>query len=284
ALFQTAYAGRIYPHVTVDQVPVGGMTRAEALAALRDAETARLNAPIDVQGAGQHWQVTPAQFGTTYDITAAVDRALALAHTGPFMTGRWNAATTIWSGASVPLTGSHDPAALSRAHALLAAPIQFLWTAQSSQSWLLSRSNMLRLLTFTPRCDRRSCRFDLGINVHKLAEAFNRGGVAARVDRPPIPASYVLYVASTPRASSVRVQADSPGVAIDVARAAAAVLQEAAVPPGNRTIYLPTLPLYSTFTPAAAAALHFDWDAGYGAALYAGLDWARQDNLNVAAN
>ena len=100
ALFQTTYAGRIYPHVTIGQMPVGGMTRAEALAALRDAETARLNAPIDVQGAGQHWQVTPAQFGTTYDITAAVDRALALAHTGPFMTGGWNEATTIWSGAS----------------------------------------------------------------------------------------------------------------------------------------------------------------------------------------
>jgi vancomycin resistance protein YoaR len=364
ALFQTAYAGRIYPHVTIDQVPVGGMTRAEALAALRDAETARLHAPIDVQVAGKHWQVTPAQFGTTYDITAAVDRALALAHTGPFMSGGWHEATTIWSGANLPLTGAHDPAALARflarvaravhraprsasvgvqgndvailresalgqrldsagaaaalsaaldrdnatrvtlplqpvesalgptqaeaalahARALLAAPIQFLWTAQSSQSWLLSRSNMLRLLTFTPRCAPQSCRFDLGINVHKLAEAFNRGGVAARVDRPPIPASYVLYVASNPRASSVRVQPDSPGVAIDVARAAAAVLQEAAVPPGNRTIYLPTQPLYSHFTAAAAAALHFDRDVGYGGAHYAGLDWARQDNLNVAAN
>src|SRR5205085_11583059 len=49
ALFQAVYAGRIYPHVTIGQLPVGGMTRAEALAALRDAETARLNAPIDVQ-------------------------------------------------------------------------------------------------------------------------------------------------------------------------------------------------------------------------------------------
>src|SRR5205085_1849716 len=114
ALFQTAYAGRIYPHVTVDEVPVGGMTRAEALAALRDAETARLDAPIDVQVAGTHWQVTPAQFGTTYDITAAVYRAMALAHTGPFMIGGWHEATTIWSGANVPLTGSHDPATLSR--------------------------------------------------------------------------------------------------------------------------------------------------------------------------
>jgi len=73
-------------------------------------------------------------------------------------------------------------------------------------------------------------------------------------------------------------------VVIDVARAAAAVLQEAAVPPGNRTIYLPTQPLYSHFTAAAAAALHFDRDVGYGGARYAGLDWARQDNVNVAAN
>src|SRR5205085_7004094 len=95
-------------------------------------------------------------------------------------------------------------ATLAHTRALLAAPIQFLWTAQSSQSWLLSGRNTLRLLTFTPRCDPRACRFDLGINVHKLAEAFNRGGVAARVDRPPIPASYLLYVASLPLASSLR--------------------------------------------------------------------------------
>src|SRR5579875_3621972 len=64
ALFQTYFAGRIYPHVTIDHVPVGGMTRDEALAALQNTETARINAPIYVQAADKTWQVAAAQFGT----------------------------------------------------------------------------------------------------------------------------------------------------------------------------------------------------------------------------
>src|SRR5689334_16990458 len=36
---QSIYSGRIYPHVTIDHVPVGGMNRAEALAALSYSES-----------------------------------------------------------------------------------------------------------------------------------------------------------------------------------------------------------------------------------------------------
>ena len=50
-------------HITIDHVPVGGMTRDEALAALQSTERARINAPIYVQAADKTWQVTPAQFG-----------------------------------------------------------------------------------------------------------------------------------------------------------------------------------------------------------------------------
>lgn len=363
-LFQIAYAGRIYPHVTIDNIPVGGMTRAEALDALRYSETARANSPIFVRAADKTWQVTPARFNARYDIGRAVDRALALAHGGPFVLGGWDELQTMWRGANVPLSGSHDASAVSsfiagvaramymppqsarvgvangdvailrssvagrqldqarasavlggavnthdaialtlpvqpvesalgepqaqealtRARALLAAPIQFQWTVSSTQQWWLGRSGLLRLLTFTPRCGADSCRFDLGINVHKLAEAFNRGGVALSVDRPPTRASYLLFPAPSPRDSSVQVVPDTSGVAIDVAGAAAQVPRQASVAAGSRVIYLPTVRLSTDFDTAAAIALHFDLDVGYSGLRFSGIDWARLNNLNVAAN
>lgn len=358
ALFQTAYAGRIYPHVTIDHVPVGGMTRDEALAALRATETSRVNSPIYVQAADKSWQVTPAQFGARYDIASAVDRALALAHHGPFLIGGWTEASTIWNGANVPLSGTHNTAAVSRfltriahevhvaptgaivgvsgdnavilrqpkagrrldiplaasvlgvgvnthdatavtlplqsvesalgysaadavlnrAHALLdGAPIRFLWTAGTNKYWDLPRASLAHLLIFTPRCAAGSCRFDLSLDVHKLADAFNRGGVAASVDLAPTPATYILVDATNPGAG-VRVLADSPGIAIDVARNAQAILQ------GQRTIPVYTRPLYTNFNAADAEVLNFNRNVGASNVRFSGLDWARLDNLNIATN
>ncbi len=366
ALFQTYFAGRIYPHVTIDHVPVGGMTRDEALAALQNTETARINAPIYVQAADKTWQVAAAQFGTRYDITTAVDRALALAHHGPFVLGGWAEAQTIWNGANVNLSGTHDRAAvmqflhrvapavhtspqaatvgvrgndvailrrpvqgrrldmpgavaalgavintrdaaavtlplqpldpalgypqanaaLQRAHALLATtPIQFQWAAGYNRSWQLTRSGLLRLLTFAPQCAAASCRFTLGIDVQKLQDAFNRSGVAQSVDQAPTNAFYQLYLAADPSNASVGVVRDSDGLAIDAIRAANLILQQATLRQGPHVIWLPTRPLYPKFSTADAQALNFNQNVGYGGvSSMPGLDWARLDNLSVAAN
>lgn len=364
SVFAAIYAGRIYPHVTIDGVPVGGMTRAEALAALQYSETARLNSPIYITAGDKNWQVTPAQFGAHYDVTTAVDRALALAHGGPPIIGGWTELQTIWQGANVPLNGTHNSSgvarflahiapqiyvaprsaeigikngdvtllrrpvagqqldapravtalgaavntraatavtlplqpvesalglaqaddALSRARALLSAPIRFEWTSDSPQYWLLTRAGLLRLLTFSSYCGQGSCHFNLGINQNKLAQAFNRGGVDRRVDQPPTRASYLLYVAGNPRLSSVRVVQDFPGRAIDIAATATKVLQLATAPPDSRAIILPTRNLQPDFTASDALALNFNLDVGYSATHFSGLDWGRLNNLNVAAN
>jgi len=368
AIFQTVYAGRIYPHITIDHVPVGGMTRDDALAALRDTETSRVHSPIFVQAGDKSWRASPAEFGARYDSAAAVDRALALAHTGPLFFGGWNEARTIFNGANVPLSGTHDPAAVSRfvasatrevyvsprraiigvrgndvaivheavpgrrldaqgatatlsavinthdatlvalplqqvdsdlghgqaaavldqARALLSAPVQFQYTSLNSGSlppWYLDRAGMLRLLTFTPRCGTQSCRFDLGIDAGKLAAAFDRGGVSARVDRPPTPASYSLYkYDNNPADAEVRVNPDFNGTRIDVDRAASLVLQQAHVPASDRIVYLPPLPVYASFTKADAVALSFDHTVGTATRVYPNLDWARLYNLGTAAN
>lgn len=368
AAFQTAFAGRIFPHITIDHVPVGGMTRAEALAALRDSEAVRVSTPIYAQVGDQILRVTPAQFGARYDIAAAVDRALALARNGPLVVGGWNEASTIINGANVPLSGSHDTAAVARflaglarrvylsprgalvgvsggdvailreaalghrldlpgaatalgavinthdatavtlplqpiasalghaqaqaavshARALLAAPITFVWTANAAnynRSWRLDREGLLRLMTFTPRCAVRTCRFDLGVNTRTLAEAFNRGGVYAKVYRRPANASFTLYAANDPASTSVHILPATSGLTINVEQAAALILDQGAMPgPGARTVLLPTLPIAPSFDANDAAALNFTVNVGRGVLHFHGLDWARRDNINVATN
>jgi len=368
AIFQTVYAGRIYPHITIDHVPVGGMTRDDALAALRDTETSRVHSPIYVQAGDKSWRETPAQFGARYDSAAAVDRALALAHTGPLFFGGWTEARTIFNGANVPLSGTHDPAAVSRfvadatrevyvpprraivgmrgndvaivseavpgrqldkqgatatlssvinthdatlialplqqvdsdlghsqaaavldqARALLSASVQFLYTNLNSGSlppWYLDKAGMLRLLTFTPRCGARSCRFDLGIDARKLLVAFDRGGVSSKIDLAPTPASYSLYKPDdNPDHAGVTVNPDFPGRTIWADRAAFLILQQAHTPASDRTVYIPTLPVFASFTKPNARALNFDHTVGTATRAYPNLDWARLYNLGTAAS
>lgn len=370
---QSIYAGRIYPHVTIDHVPVGGMNRAEALAALTNSENERVNSTIYVQVADKTWKVTPAQFGARYDIESAVDRALALAHGGPFLLGGWDEFQTIWRGANVPLTGTHSPGAVSRflddvagavhvaprsaavgirngdvvivrhsvdgweldkaaaaavlgavinthdatavslqrvpvrsalsdveanqavdrAERLLAAPIRFQYQdLPGSPQWVLTRDGTLRLLTFTPRCGQTSCRFEMGIDLHKLSQAFNTGkpSVAQTIDRAPLPAYYSLYGYGTGDLSQVRVvaQPDIPGQTIDVAAAAAGILQQADNTSTQRTVTLGTVTLHPTFTFTDAVGLGFQGlpPVGHGSAYFDPqyVDWARRDNVNVAAN
>jgi lipoprotein-anchoring transpeptidase ErfK/SrfK len=69
---------RILPGVTIAGVDVGRMTRDEAVAAVTAAASARLNAALTVESAGQSWSATPEQLGVRADVSGAVDQALAL--------------------------------------------------------------------------------------------------------------------------------------------------------------------------------------------------------------
>ena len=177
-------------------------------------------------------------------------------------------------------------AALQRAHALMATtPIHFQWAAGYNRSWQLTRSGLLRLLTLSPQCGAGACRFIQGIDVQKLQNAFNRSGVAQSVDVAPSNAFYQLYPANNPANASVGIVRDSNGLAIDAIRAASEILQQVNVTQGPHVIWLPTRTLYPHFSTADAQALNFDQNVGFGGTPSTpGLDWARLDNLNVAAN
>ena len=74
-----ASSGRILAGVTVAGVDVGGLTRAEAVAAVKATTEPKLRRNVLVVGGKKHWRVTPARLGRGAAVEQAVDRAL----TGP---------------------------------------------------------------------------------------------------------------------------------------------------------------------------------------------------------
>jgi L,D-transpeptidase ErfK/SrfK len=76
--YEQSRADRILPGVTVEGVDVGGMTRGEALRAIRAGAAIHLDGPITVTVGGKTWTVTPRELGQKANVEGAVDRALAL--------------------------------------------------------------------------------------------------------------------------------------------------------------------------------------------------------------
>jgi len=77
ARYERANADRIMPGVTIGGVDVSGMTRAEAVAAVRDAAAITLSQPLTVSVGHQHWTVTPETLGRRAAVAGAVREALA---------------------------------------------------------------------------------------------------------------------------------------------------------------------------------------------------------------
>src|SRR5215218_6044774 len=78
----SASSGRILAGVTVAGVDVGGMTRAEAVAAVKATTEPKLRRGVVVVGGDRRWPVTPAGLGHGAGVEQAVDQALS----GPELT------------------------------------------------------------------------------------------------------------------------------------------------------------------------------------------------------
>jgi lipoprotein-anchoring transpeptidase ErfK/SrfK len=76
--YEQARADRILPGVTIAGVDVGGMTKAEAVGAVRTAALATLQQPIRLRAGGQRWQVTLEELGQRSHAVGAVNKALGL--------------------------------------------------------------------------------------------------------------------------------------------------------------------------------------------------------------
>jgi lipoprotein-anchoring transpeptidase ErfK/SrfK len=76
--YEEANAGRILPGISIDGVDVGGMTRDEAVAALRAAAEDRLSREILVRAGDERWRITPAELGMEADVERKVDLAVGM--------------------------------------------------------------------------------------------------------------------------------------------------------------------------------------------------------------
>jgi lipoprotein-anchoring transpeptidase ErfK/SrfK len=74
--YDRAKAETVLPGVHVAGVPVGGMTRAEAAAAIAPAASRALNVRVVIQAGPKHWTMTPKELGATIDVQKAVGQAL----------------------------------------------------------------------------------------------------------------------------------------------------------------------------------------------------------------
>ncbi len=82
--YEAANAGRILPGVAIDGVDVGGMTRDEAIAAVRRVAEEELGREIEVWARDRAWHVRPSELGMTADVEAKVDAALAVSESMPW--------------------------------------------------------------------------------------------------------------------------------------------------------------------------------------------------------
>jgi len=78
--YDRAKAETVLPGVHVAGVPIGGMTRAQAAAALAPAAARELNAQIVIQAGPKQWTMTPRELGATIDVQQAVNQALAVSN------------------------------------------------------------------------------------------------------------------------------------------------------------------------------------------------------------
>jgi vancomycin resistance protein YoaR len=120
-LLQRAYAGRIYPRVTVDGYALDGRTPAQARAFLAGIEEAQTHAAITLSSKGGSWTVLPAQFDVRYDIAAAVSAAYAVGRQSTWFERLLDEGRTVVQGTRVTMQGTHDPAKL-RAYLVALAP------------------------------------------------------------------------------------------------------------------------------------------------------------------
>jgi lipoprotein-anchoring transpeptidase ErfK/SrfK len=87
--YDLSMTGRILPGVRIDGVDVSGMTRDQAIAAVREHAALDIGRDLAVVVGGQRFSVTPRQLGRRAAVAAAVDRALGFSDELGWMERTW---------------------------------------------------------------------------------------------------------------------------------------------------------------------------------------------------
>lgn len=83
AIYQHAYAERIFPGVSVGNQPVGGLTSVEAHQILQTHFDEMIAAPLRVQAGGKSWTLSRTSMGARYDVDALTASAYQVGRDGP---------------------------------------------------------------------------------------------------------------------------------------------------------------------------------------------------------
>jgi lipoprotein-anchoring transpeptidase ErfK/SrfK len=124
--YEHAHGDRIMPGVSIEGVDVSGMTRDEAIQAVRVAAHAQLSRPLTVTVGHDHWTVSPATLGQRAAVTSAVTRALHAGQDLGTLDRAWHRLRDVSLGVSIPLdvsqsgTGVADFATMIAKHTYVA--------------------------------------------------------------------------------------------------------------------------------------------------------------------
>ncbi|MGE3798947.1 MAG: peptidoglycan binding domain-containing protein, partial [Thermomicrobiales bacterium] len=91
AMYALAHSNRIYEGVTVGGVEIGGMTRSEARAELRDDMRAATSQPIILVSGDKQFSLDPRSAGIEVDLDETIERAFTFGRDGSFFerSGDW---------------------------------------------------------------------------------------------------------------------------------------------------------------------------------------------------
>ncbi len=110
----TLYSGKVHAGVTVSDVQLGGLTPAEAEAALElRVEEAQKN-PITLTSGEKEWTISPDSVGTKVDVQATVETAMEASREGNFFVDRFRGFLMYFKDRQVPLEGTVDQAKMEK--------------------------------------------------------------------------------------------------------------------------------------------------------------------------
>lgn len=102
-IFDRAYAGKIYPNVTIRGVAVGELSPAEARSSLQQQFAPFLAQPVTLTYAGRTWTPTLAELGVELEIDRAVERAYSAGRQNGLIDNLREVAAVWENGLELPL-------------------------------------------------------------------------------------------------------------------------------------------------------------------------------------
>jgi vancomycin resistance protein YoaR len=121
--YNIAHNDRVFRGVSVLGKDLGGMSRAEASAALAQVATGYPSDSIAVAGQGKAWTFSPADLGVSLDVDKTADAALAVGRADNFPANLGTQVGTLFGGAHVTPVLKSDAALIVKAIAGIAAEL-----------------------------------------------------------------------------------------------------------------------------------------------------------------